>query len=116
MASALKATGRQISRDVIELYCTTGGMVDQAIDNHFWSLWTLERVVTESAKYPGPYLPFADCLIDSHFYCFKYTNVGESSVCINWLNGGGPQQVAESVNRFFEVYAAAPERLELHRL
>jgi thiamine pyrophosphokinase len=114
VTSILNAAGRQISRDVIQLYCTTGGRVDQAIDSHFWSLWSLGRVAAENAKYSQPYLLFADCMIDSHLYCFKYENSKESSVCIDLFNGEEPQRVADSVNQFFELYVNSPERLELY--
>lgn len=98
----LDTLGRQYSRDVVALYCATGGMED--CDSHMWSLWSLERVIAENARYGRPYILFADFLIDSHCYCFRYENEESSSVAIEYFTGAEPETVAESVTEFFEIF------------
>lgn len=99
----LSALGRAYSRDVLALYSATGGMEDGYSDSHMWSLWSLQRVVSETASYGRPYILFADFLIDSHFYCFKYETEEASSVRVDYLNGVEPELVAGSVEEFFEI-------------
>jgi hypothetical protein len=107
--ATLDSIGRQSSRDVVNLYCATGGMKDD--DFRFWSLWSLDRVVTENLRYDRPYILFADFLINSHFYCFKYESSERSSVCIEYFNGEEPERIADSINDFFDLYLRSPEKL-----
>jgi hypothetical protein len=111
--AALNATGRKFSRDVVVLYCTTGGMADEQSDSRFWSLWSLDRVVSENMRYQRPYLLFADFLIGSHLYCFKYENPECSAVCIDYFNGQEPRVVSNSVSEFFDLYVRDGESPEM---
>ncbi|GEM_PF-2556475 len=108
---ALQKTRRPVSSDVIEFYTLFGGM--EGMDRYCLSLWSVEKVVNENVYYPKPYLLFADFLIDSHLYCFKYENENTSSICIEWGTGEKPQQIADSVSSFFELYITEPAKLEL---
>lgn len=109
--ATLDGIGRKYSRDVVGLYCATSGMKDSEDDTRFWSLWPLDRLVMETLRYDRPYILFADFLIDSYFYCFRYENDNRSSVCIDYLNGEEPERLADSVNDFFEVYLSNAELL-----
>jgi len=111
--AALNATGRKYSRDVVDLYCRTGGMADEQSDNRCWSLWSLNRIVAENLGYQRPYILFADFLIHSHLYCFKYENPERSAVCIDYFNGQEPRVVAESVSEFFNLYVRGDDSLEM---
>ena len=102
--TALDKTERRYSSDVIALYCATGGMPDGESDTKMWSLWPLEQVVLENAKYERPHLLFADFLINSHLYCFRYENEERSSVCVDYFDGNEPEVLADSVEEFFELY------------
>jgi hypothetical protein len=108
--------GRKYSRDVVALYRATGGMKDNEDDCRCWSLWSLERVVEENARYARPYILFADFLINSYFYCFRYEDDERSSVCIDYLNGEEPEPIAESVDDFFGLYLRSPEKLGMFDL
>ena len=114
--AALDKTGRKYARDVVDLYCATGGMKDEGMDSLLWSLWTLDRVASESPGYEHPLIPFADWWIDSHFYCLKYENEETSSVYVDFFTGGEPQRLAGSLSEFFALYLAAPEKIELYDL
>jgi hypothetical protein len=109
----LSALGRAYSRDVVALYSAPGGMEDGYSDSHMWSLWPLQRVVSETARYNRPYILFADFLIDSHFYCFKYETEERSSVGVDYLNGEEPEIVAASVEEFFEILNGDAARLKM---
>src|SRR5215207_2006381 len=74
--AALGKTGRRYSRDVVALYRATGGMAEGESDSYVWSLWPLGKVVAENADYSRPHLLFADLLIHSHLYCFRYEDEG----------------------------------------
>jgi hypothetical protein len=109
--AALSKIGRKYARDVIALYSATGGMADGESDSHMWSLWSLDQIVAENSRYDRPYILFADFLIHSHLYCFKYENDERSSVCVDYFNGEEPEPVAGSVREFFELYLGSPEML-----
>jgi hypothetical protein len=111
--AALNATGRKYSRDVVALYCTTGGMADDQSDNRCWSLWSLDRIVAENLRYQRPYLLFADFLIESHSYCLKYENSERSAVCVDYFNGQEPKVVSKSVSEFFDLYVRESDSLEM---
>ena len=101
MIEALLATGRPISRDVIELYSLTGGMVDGESDPRLFNLWDLDRVIEENRKYRGMGLLFADFCIDAHCYAFNYESPERSSVAIEYFNQPVPDILATSVEEFF---------------
>ena len=111
--AALNQIGRKYSRDVIALYSATGGMKDGESDSHLWSLWPLARILSENPRYERPYILFADFLIDSHLYCFRYENDEIASVYIEYGNGEEPKRVAGSVNEFFEIYLRSPIDLDM---
>ena len=111
--AALAKTGRKYSRDVVALYRATGGMAEGESDSHVWSLWSLARVVSENSRHERPYILFADFLINSHLYCFKYDNEESSSVCVDYFDGEEPECVAKSVAEFFELYLKSPEKLAM---
>ena len=111
--SALITTGRKYSRDVLGLYHATGGMCDDQVDSHGWTLWSLDRVVSENLRYQRPYILFADFLIRSHLYCFKYENSETSAVCIDYFNGQEPRLVTNCVAEFFDLYVRASDSLEM---
>ena len=111
--SALTTTGRKYSRDVVALYCATGGMSDDQMDSLCWSLWTLDRLVSENRRYERPYLLFADFLIGSHLYCFKYETTETSAVCVDYFDGQEPHLVSKSVTEFFDLYMRGGESLEM---
>jgi hypothetical protein len=98
----LSRLGRSFSRDVVGLYCATGGMDDEA-DGECLTLWTLERMVAENLKSPRPQLLFMDFLINSHCYGLQYEDADTSSVYIDYFVGE-PERVANSLDEFFKLY------------
>ena len=111
--SALTSSGRKYSRDIVALYCATGGMSDGEMDSHCWSLWTLDRLISENRQYERPYLLFADFLIGSHLYCFKYKTAETSAVCVDYFNGQDPRLLSHSVSEFFDLFMRDGESLEM---
>ena len=108
----LKATGRKVSRDVVELYRATDGMDDE-MDGHCWSLWPLEKLVAENATHARPHILFSDFLIHSYAYCFDWLSEDESAVCVELWDSSEPRQVVGTLKQFFELYLTQPETLEL---
>src|SRR5262245_26032297 len=69
--AVMREISRPVSSDVIELYQTTGGFAG-GTDTHAWSLWSLDRIREVNREYSGPCTAFADGLIDSFHFCFRY--------------------------------------------
>ena len=113
VAAKLSLLGRPWSRDLQALYAATGGMADGESDSHFWSLWPLEKVISETTRYNRPYILFADFLINAHLYCLKYENDEESSVAIDYVNGDEPKTVARSLDEFFRVFDSDAGKVEM---
>jgi hypothetical protein len=109
----LSSTGRKVSSDVVDLYTITGGMPDGEDDAQWFSLWDLGRVVEENRRYRGDVLFFADFLIDSYLYCFRYESESRSSVCIEYGDGNPPKPIAESPDEFFRLLMEDPDRAEV---
>lgn len=93
--------GRACSSDVLALYRLTGGMEEGDSDSQMFSLWSFQKAIAQTAGYTQPYILFADFLIDSQLYCFRYENQERSSVVVDYVNGKEPELVAESVEEFF---------------
>jgi len=112
VVTELRKTGRMISRDVIDLYCSTGGMAD-GDSYQLWSLWPLKQILAENSTYKRPYIQFADFLINSHCYCLKYESETASAVLVDFFDGEEPKRVADSLVEFFELYLTDANRLEI---
>lgn len=113
VAAAFSGLGQLLSRDVIELYRATGGMSEGQMDSLCFSLWPLDRVRAENLEHSAAGVLFADFLIDSHMYLFRYEDYDSSSVHVEYGDGKGPQLVAGSLIEFFELYLSQPEKIGL---
>ena len=107
----LSCLGHQISRDVVNLYCATGGMAEGEIDSVSMWLWPLETVVAENAHTESRSLYFADFLIDSYRYFLKYESADVSSVYVE--DSTEPRRVAGSLDEFFRLYLSDPDKIGL---
>jgi hypothetical protein len=76
--------GHPLSSDVLRLYTTVGCFADYEMDNHLWNFWSLGRISSENRdpklNRKRPFVLFADWLICSHLYAFRFENPDESSV------------------------------------
>ncbi|MDQ3584329.1 MAG: hypothetical protein M3407_00995 [Acidobacteriota bacterium] len=70
-----------ISKEVIDVYSNLGGMIDWGTDSICFSLWTVEKIVEENGLNLDLTF-FADFLINSHLYGFKFENEDISSIHI----------------------------------
>ena len=111
--SFLEQTEHNYSNDVVELYCLTGGMDQDYMDNRCFSFWPLEKLVDENLTNRGTDLYFSDFLIHSHYYGFMYENENVSSVWIDYLDGKTRDKIAGSVYDFFELFLNAPGKLQM---
>ena len=113
ITAAMEGVGRKYSRDVVGLYLITGGMKEGEEDARCFSLWSIDRLIAENSSYKRPHILFADFLIASHFYCFKYESEELSSVCVDYLNGQEVKIVAASVAEFFDLCVRDPGKLQM---
>ena len=113
VVETLRRTGRPFARDVVSLYCTTGGMEDGEMDDECLTLWTLGRVLDENLKHARPELLFMDFLIDSHAYGLRREDDETSSVHVEYFDDGPLRRVADSLDEFFRLRLSDPSRLFL---
>lgn len=102
-----------ISKDVLELYSNFGGMFDEGMDESLLSIWTLEQIKKENSTV-SELTFFADFLIDTHRYAFKYENENTSSVYCDYETSEF-LKIADSVEQFFDLYLANPNEIGLFR-
>lgn len=101
----------QISKDVIEVYSTLNGFDENEMDSECLTFWTIEKILKEN-KPNSEFVYFADFLIDSHHYAFKFEDGIDSSIYIHYSEKDRPK-VASSFAEFFELYLTNTGRLFL---
>lgn len=108
---ALAELGKLATEDMVELYSTTGGMAEGEMDSNCFSLWPLERVLREHRMAKSADVQFADFLIDSHRYAFRFVNASHSKLVEAHEFDGSEQvyELYESVAAFFDRYASAAD-------
>ncbi len=89
------------SQDVIEVYSNFGGFEQDELDNEHFTFWTVKKILQEN-KQNAEYINFADFLIYSHLYAFKFENTENSAIyaCFD----DDRFKVADSFAEFFEIY------------
>jgi hypothetical protein len=101
--------GVRLSKDVIEVYSTLGGMTDGEMDSECLSFWAIERILKENAP-KSEFIYFADFLIDSHHYAFKIEDRVNSSIHVHYSEKDRPK-VADSFDEFFRLYLTDKSKL-----
>jgi hypothetical protein len=109
--TAFNNFGVSVSKDVSEVYSNLGGMKDWRMDSICFSFWTFERILEEN-KPNSELIFFADFLINSHFYGFKFENENVSSIHI-YYGENDVEKVSDSFYEFFEIYLNESEKLSL---
>ncbi len=101
--------GILLSSDVIEVYSNLGGFDENDMDSECLTFWTIEKIQRENEA-NSEYVYFADFLIDSHQYAFKYENPDISSIHV-YYSENAKYKIANSFTDFFELYLKNPARL-----
>lgn len=91
-----------ISQDVVEVFSTIGGFSEEGMDSECLSFWTVEKILNENEQ-NSERVYFADFLIDSHHYYFKYGNAEVSEIFVSHSETD-ISKIADSFNDFFELY------------
>lgn len=100
-----------VSQDVIEVFSIIGGFDENEMDDECLTFWTLEKILKENEP-NSEFVYFADFLIDSHHYAFKFKDGINSSIYIHYSEKDRPK-VASSFAEFFELYLTDTSRLFL---
>ena len=108
VVEVLRRTNRPFARDLVRLYCATGGMEDGEEDGECLSLWTPERLVEENSKHTRPQVLFMDFLINSHCYGLQPEDADTSSVYVDYFDDAPPRRLADSLEEFFRLYLNDP--------
>ena len=101
------------SKDVLKFYAICGGMTDYAMDNSLLSVWTLDEIAKKNTIV-SDLICFADFLIESHRYAFKYENENVSSI---YSDCESPEfiKIADSLEQFFDLYLMNPNEIYLYK-
>jgi hypothetical protein len=106
--------GKLVSKDILQIYTTFGGIADENIDSNLLSFWTLEQLVVENSSRKSDFILFGDFLIFSHLYGYKYENKNISSVYSDFETGEF-LKISESVEEFFHLYLTNPREIGLYK-
>ena len=101
--------GILLSQDVIEVYSNFGGFDEDKMDSECLTFWTPEKILQENES-NAEYVFFADFLIDSHHYAFKFQNVEISSIYVCYSETDRIK-ISNSFAEFFELYLNQIEKL-----
>jgi hypothetical protein len=97
------------AEDFTKFYSIAGGMTDYETDLDLWSCWSVDRIISEIAKYPRPGIPFGDWLIHSHIHVARAESTMLSSIWVDHFSGGEPEKVADSLEDFLDRYLKKDE-------
>ena len=97
------------SKDVVEVFSSIGGFAEEDLDSECMTFWTIEKIFKENIE-NSAYIFFADYLIESHRYAFKYANADISSIYVCYSETDRTK-VADSFAEFFELYLTKTEKL-----
>lgn len=106
--------GKLVSKDILQIYTTFGGIADERMDDNLLSFWSLDQLVTENLKFKTDFTLFGDFLIFSHLYGYKYENENISSVFSDFETGEY-LKISESVEEFFNLYLINPTEIGLYK-
>ncbi len=95
-------SGLILSADVAEVYSTIGGMDENDSDSELLTFWTVEKILFENS-FKDEKVYFADFLIDSHHYYFKYKDSETSAIYVGY-DETDRYKIADSFDEFFELY------------
>jgi hypothetical protein len=94
--------GILLARDAVEVYSTIGGFDENDSDSELLTFWTVEKILRE-IDFNAEVVYFADFLIDSHHYCFKYKNDESSAIYVHYSETDR-YKIADSFDQFFGLY------------
>ncbi|AMV37806.1 hypothetical protein VT85_10240 [Planctomyces sp. SH-PL62] len=104
--------GRSISADVLALYAAVGGFAECRHDHSVWSLWTPDRIREQGGATAGPFVLFADWMLESHYYGLHYESPEVSSVYILLGPEFPPYRCADDLAGFLEMLLREPDERE----
>ncbi len=115
VVAAFQNAGLELSRDVAFLYSLCNGMAPEESTEHVFAMWPVEQCLAECERHEQPLVPFADFLISSHEYCFRFESPDHSSVLISGQSpDGSKSQVAASVEEFFWLLVHSPKQVHAY--
>lgn len=101
LVESFSSRGILISKDVIDIYSNLGGMTEDGIDDICFTFWRVDKILAEYQPNSGLTF-FADFLIYSHLYGFKFENEHVSSIHIYW-GKNQIEKVADSFSEFLKI-------------
>ena len=101
---AFARVGSRATSDVVFLYSSFGGMDE--MDKEYWRLWSLAEVGLENPVSSGSGVLFSDYLMSCWSYRLRPNEYDTSSVLVDYFDGAEPSVVANTLEEFFEFYAA----------
>jgi hypothetical protein len=112
--SSFDKIGKLVSKDIIQVYMTFGGMSETEMDSNLMSFWNLDQIIIENKSKKSNLTLFGDFLIYSHLYGFRYENENISSVYSDF-EMGEYVKICESVEEFFNLYLTNPMEIGLYK-
>lgn len=94
--------GVLLASDAVQVYSTIGGFADDDLDSECLTFWTVEKILREN-DFNAEDVYFADFLIYSHQYYFKYKDAESSEVYVSY-DTETVYKIANSFDEFFELY------------
>ena len=94
--------GVLLADDAVQVYSTIGGFAEDDMDSECLTFWTVEKILREN-DFNADKIYFADFLIESHRYYFKYKNAEKSEIHVSY-DTEVVYKIANSFDGFLELY------------
>ena len=89
-------------------------MVDDEMDPDLWSMWNLDKIITENRRIQKEGTYFADWLIHSHLHVARLESSDVTSIWSDGFDGIGITRVASTLKEFLERYLSRDQLIGIY--
>lgn len=106
--------GIALSSDIALLYSLCDGMAENAVDDRWFELWPLDRVIREAASFPSSFIPFAEGFLSAQLYLLRVESPHIATVYVDHSYcARSPERIASSLDDALNYLLTDPKRLYL---
>lgn len=101
-----------LSADIELLYSLCGGMPRGTVDDKWFELRPLERLLQDAKKYPNSLLPFAEGFLSAQLYCLRVEDASTASVYMDFsFEGNSAKEISPTLDTMCRLLLDDPGAL-----
>lgn len=107
-----KSSRVSLSADIELLYSLCGGMPEGTVDEMWFELRPLERMLQDAKKFPNSLLPFAEGFLSAQLYCLRVEDASSASVYMDFsFDGNSAKEIAPTLDSMCGLLLDDPRAL-----